>query len=304
MNNIKIGLVKGLNYFDYDDLINNFLDELGVSYITSGKTTKKTIEDGRNLLVDESCLSLKIFFGHIYEIIDKCDYVLVIRSPSIKKREMLCTNFYAIYDLASNLFPNKIMEINIDVNNNIKLSDGFIKFGCDLGFSKKKSKLSFNKALEKHLKNKDEKCDEYLNLLKSNKKKILLAGHNYNLNDDYICGEIKKMLKDNDIEILLSSYYENIKSERYKIISKDIYWSKNINILNVIADSKNYVDGIILISTFPCGPDSLVNEMVIRNTNIPILNLVIDELNDSGGILTRIESFIDIIKMEENNYEY
>ena len=60
---------------------------------------------------------------------------------------------------------------------------------------------------------------------------------------------------------------------------------------------KNKVDGIILLSTFPCGPDSLCNELIVRNIkNIPILTLIIDDINSNTGIITRLESFTDIIK--------
>lgn len=303
MNNIKIGLANGLNYLDYQDLVTVFLDELHIPYLVSNKTTKKTLEDGKSLVVDESCLALKLYFGHLVELKDKCDYLLVIRSPSIRKKEMLCTNFYALYDLANNLFPNKVIELNIDACNNIDLKDAFINLGKRLGYSKKKSQLAFNKAYEFYLNEKEKKYENNIKLFRSKKKKIMLVGHNYNLFNDYICGDVKKILKDNEIETILSSSLEIINSDRYKMISKDIYWSKNKDILNVIANFKNYVDGFILISVFPCGPDSLVNEMIIRKVNKPILNLVIDELNDIGGITTRVESFIDILKMEEKNYE-
>ncbi len=57
----------------------------------------------------------------------------------------------------------------------------------------------------------------------------------------------------------------------------------------------NKIDGLILLTTFPCGPDSLTNEMCIRKLNIPLTNIIIDELNGEAGLQTRIESFIDII---------
>jgi len=303
MKQIKIGLVNGLNYYDYKDLINNFLNELHISYITSNKTTKKTIENGKKLLVDECCLSLKIFFGHICDLKDKCDYILVIRSPSIERDEFMCINFYALYDLANNIFPDKIIDLNIDLNHNINLKKSFINLGKKLGFNQKKCSCAFDKAYNMDLKNRDYKYNEVLQLLKSSKKKILLIGHAYNLFDNYISSDIKKILKDLNVEILLSCYLEGIKSDRYKSISKDINWSKNIKLLNVIMEFRNYIDGIILISTFPCAIDSLVNEMIIRKSNIPILDLTIDEINDIGSITKRIEEFLDNIKMEKK-YEY
>ena len=59
------------------------------------------------------------------------------------------------------------------------------------------------------------------------------------------------------------------------------------------------VDGIILMSAFPCGPDSLVNEMLTRRVHDkPMLQLVMDVQDGEAGMETRLESFIDIIHMK------
>ena len=63
------------------------------------------------------------------------------------------------------------------------------------------------------------------------------------------------------------------------------------------------MDGIILISSFPCGPDSLSNEMILRKVKgIPMISIIRDELNSTTGLITRLESFIDLIK--ERKYAY
>ena len=52
---------------------------------------------------DEACLALKMYLGHIIDLKDKCDYILVPRMYSIKKNEQVCTNFNCLYDLVNNL---------------------------------------------------------------------------------------------------------------------------------------------------------------------------------------------------------
>ncbi len=299
MRKIKIGIVNGLLNYEYNYLIERFLEELNVSYTCSSKTNKKTLEDGKKFLVDESCLSMKIYFGHIYELLDKCDYILVMRCPSMRKKEMMCTNFYASFDLANNIFSNKIIELNIDINNHISLKKAFLNLGKRLCFSKHDTKRAFEIAYHDHLKRKEKLYDEQQLLLKSDKKKILLVGHSYNLLDDYIIKDIKDILHENNFEILLSTNFKEDNSKKYRYISNDVYWSSSIDILNAIMEYSKDVDGIILVSSFPCGPDSLVNEMIMRKIDKPILNLVIDEANDNGGVVTRVESFIDIINMKE-----
>ena len=90
---------------------------------------------------------------------------------------MMCTNFYALYDLANNLFPNKILALNIDVKNDITLEKAFVKLGKSLGYSKQKSKRAFTIASEYYHKKRKKENDEQLIKLQDQKKKILLVGH-------------------------------------------------------------------------------------------------------------------------------
>ena len=48
------------------------------------------------------------------------------------------------------------------------------------------------------------------------------------------------------------------------------------------------------------GPDSMVNEMIIRKfTGLPILNIVLDNQDGTAGLETRLESFTDILKLKK-----
>ena len=63
---------------------------------------------------------------------------------------------------------------------------------------------------------------------------------------------------------------------------------------------KDRADGLILLSAFPCGPDSMTNELLTRRLHdIPILNLVLDAQTGTAGIETRLESFLDIIQFKQ-----
>ena len=49
---------------------------------------------------------------------------------------------------------------------------------------------------------------------------------------------------------------------------------------------------------------SLVNELLLRKiNNIPMTNILIDELSASTGLETRLESFVDIIKERRDEDE-
>lgn len=297
---MTIGLPRSLFYYRYQTLIRTFLNELDIDYIISDPSNKKILEEGKKLAPEESCISLKLFLGHIKNLQGKCDYILIPRLESIKKGEKICTNFYLLYDLVNNIFSENIIDMNINETKNLSEKNAFIELGMSLGFSYNKSNTAYKHAKEKEKKVKTNNLLKQTNILNNENKKVLLAGHPYNIYDEYLSKPIINLLKEHNIDIVYSDIYDkkNIEKE-VKEISEDIYFTKNKEIMGAISKYKNNVNGIILITAFPCGPDSIANELIIRKIkNIPILNIIIDELNSDTGIATRLESFIDIINKE------
>lgn len=135
-------------------------------------------------------------------------------------------------------------------------------------------------------------------VLKTNNTKILLAGHPYNLYDDLIGQTVSKYLLENNISLIYSDRINhNIIDEECMKLSTDIHWTHSKEVVASINYYHDKVDGIIIISSFPCGPDSLSNELVARKIkNVPTIKLIFEDLNSEVGIITRLESFIDILK--------
>ena len=263
----------------------------------SPQTNKEILENGKKLLVDEACLSLKIYMGHVNYLVDKVDYILVPRIVSLEKNMKLCTNFSALYDIVRNTFDINILNYNIDLDKNISEEDAFIKMGIQLGFSKSLSKNAYLNAKKEEYKIK--KIDYLLqkNKLNKDKKKILLVAHPYNLRDNYLGKVIIDIVRELNVDVIYADIFDpDCDKNLYKNISPRLYWTYNQELLNSIELYKNSVDGIILMSAFPCGPDSLVNDMCLRTVEKPIINIIMDELTSKEGLQTRIESFIDIIK--------
>lgn len=304
MNKITIGIPMALNYYRDYVLWKNFFEYLGIKVITSAPTNKITISNGSKYLVDEACLSLKVFMGHVEYLKDKCDYVLVPRLNCVKKGQKLCTNFTAIYDLCNNVFKDiKFLNYNIDVDKGKSELEAFLVMGKELGFSYLKTLRAYNQAVLQSQKYYKEKLKSFENKLNENKLKILIVGHPYNINDSFIGKGITDYLIKEGCTVLLSDIYDvNYDEKDANFISKKLYWTYNRELMAVISKYKNKIDGIVLLSTFPCGPDSLCNELIIRRVkNIPILNLIVDGGDQDAGLITRLESFLDIIKIRKEH---
>lgn len=297
MSKLKIGIPRSLFYYYYKDIWEEFFKHIDVELVISPKTNKVIMNDGIKYSNDEMCLSLKNFIGHVSYLIDKCDYILIPRVDNYGTDNQTCTNFLAIFDIINNLFDVKILNYNIDLNNKETEEKGLINIGIDLGYSYKYLKRIYKLSLKKIKEKEELKIKKNVNKLNSDKIKILLVGHPYNLYDELFGKQIVKMLEKNDLEIIYSDLFDKEKTnELSKQLACNLYWKYSKENIGCIPIALNKIDGIIFLSSFPCGPDSLVNELVIRKIKIPFLNLILDDLDSLTGIETRIESFIDILE--------
>ena len=256
------------------------------------------MELGNANSVDEMCMSLKNYIGHVVYLKDKVDYIVIPRIDNYGISNQTCTNFLSLYDIITNLIDTKILNYNICLSNGETEYKGFLKMGKQLNKKRKeiknaylRSKIEENNKLDKQIRN------NMHNLL-SKKIKILLIGHPYNLYDELVGIPIIKYLEKNNIEIIYGDKFDNIKTNELSYnLSKECYFKYNKENIGSIELCKGMIDGIIFLTSFPCGPDSLVNELVIRKIDIPYLNLIIDDLDSNVGLITRLESFTDILRM-------
>lgn len=306
---MKIGIPRALLTYEYPILYTKFFELLGIEVVLSDETNDKIMDDGIKLSVDEACLASKLFLGHVNNLIEKSkkekiDYIFIPRIGFFGKKETVCVKFYALIDICKNIFDFNFLSLNVDKKTGDNELIAFIKLGKKL----KKSDIEIIKAYiaAKRLQKMYDlrKYTEQVKNLEANKnKKILIVAHPYIQQDKLLGIPLVEYLKKNNINIL----YANINSSkvfnnkynkfRYRKISKAIYWRHNKELLNGIVEYKDKVDGVIYLSVFPCGTDSLTNDISIRKTNdIPTLNIVLDEQKANAGIITRLESFIDIIE--------
>ena len=87
MNTTKVGIPRALFYYQYYPLWKTFFEELGAEIVLSDRTTKSIMDEGSKTCVDEACLPIKIFHGHVMNIKDKVDYLFIPRFTSVSRNE-------------------------------------------------------------------------------------------------------------------------------------------------------------------------------------------------------------------------
>lgn len=301
---MKIGIPRALLYYKYEKLWTTFFDEVGIEYIISPETNKEIVNAGANLAIDETCLPTKILLGHVDWLKDKCDYIFLPR-VEFAYRGQMCTKFLAQIDLVKNTFRDDNLQLlfyNLAKKGPKAEYKAFKKMGKFLKLKKSAVKFAYFTAKQAQLYYEMFRTQSQLQLLATSRKnKVLVVAHAYNIGDKFVGEPIIRALKQLNCDPIIAEYFsvhECIKAAPQ--ISKTLPWSYNQHLVGAIALYQDQVDGIVILTTFPCGPDSMVNEMIIRKiTNKPILTLTMDTQDGSAGIETRLESYVDILNFKK-----
>jgi predicted nucleotide-binding protein (sugar kinase/HSP70/actin superfamily) len=276
----------------------SFLEDLNCEVVVSPNTNKAIMDTGENYSIDESCTSAKIFMGHVSWLIGKCDYILIPRIESYANGDTVCTKFYALYDICRSTFPEaKFICYNVDYAHHQTEWKAYKQLGEALGasvFHTRRAYLNAKNELTVYEKILQSNQDD---LIHSDNLKVLIVSHPYNIYDEMLGTPIIRFLKDLNVDVFFADIPDSADMcAKSKHLSRSMYWHYNKEIVGSISHYESIIDGIIFLTTFPCGPDSLTVELLLRKIKgIPMTNLVVDSNTGEAGLHTRIESFIDII---------
>lgn len=316
---IKIGIPRGLWFYDYYPLWKTFYEELGAQVILSRATNKQILDQGVKNTVDEACLPVKIFNGHVMDLKDRVDYIFLPKMMSVYEREYICPKFSGLPEMVAHSIKDlpPLIDVEINFNKSRKnLDETIYQFGYYMTKDHGKIKRAYAKALESYTKYKDTIRKGYLPMdgvlkdykLSECRKKIAVVGHTYNLYDSYSSMNLLAKLNENQVAVIVPEMLDfNIINEYAGELDKKMFWSFGRKLLGTamyLADNKE-VDGVIYLSSFGCGIDSIIQDLFERKSRregkIPFLLLTIDEHTGEAGINTRIEAFLDMIEWRKKH---
>ncbi len=295
-----VGIPRALLYHKYGDLWTAFFETLGVDTVVSPPTNRAILERGSRLAVDETCLPMKIFLGHVDSLMSQADYVLVPRVASLHRGETTCVKFLGAYDVARNSIPDaRLIEYDVDVANGKRhateirrLGRGFERNPAKVGYAYMRARREANRLhSERALGNEQAALEPGL--------KVLVVGHPYNIYDEMIGAPVVSILREQGAAVLAAELADASRAKTLSArLSRDVPWTFNKELLGAVEHYREYVDGIVFLVTFPCGPDSLMTELCVRRLEgMPTLVLVLDELQGEAGLRTRLESFVDLLRL-------
>ncbi len=320
-SNLNIGIPRAISYYNNYPFYYGFFSKLGIEIILSDKTTTETINNGSKYVVSDTCLPIKVFVGHVINLLDKgCEKIFIPSIQSTDYKINNCSKIRGLPEIIRNVLdkPFQIIEPTLDKTEGIGLKTFCFDIAKEFGITDKnliESAISYgwniyNKFCEmtksgipqqEALKN---AINE--NIIKKNVElvrpiSVVIMAHGYNLFDERISLNLINKLEKMGVKVFTSlNITRNEAINSIHELGEIQYWANELDLTGTAAYYmlNKKVDGIIALSAFGCGPDSLMVDEIqyhAKERNMPMLHLTIDEHTGEAGFITRIEAFIDML---------
>ena len=134
---------------------------------------------------------------------------------------------------------------------------------------------------------------------------VVVMAHGYNLYDERLSMRLLDKLEKMGVKAFTA--LDITREQQLNSINElgEIqYWANELDLTGTAAYYllNNNVDGIIALSAFGCGPDSLMVDEIQYHAgerNMPMIHLTIDEHTGEAGFVTRLEAFVDMLSRKK-----
>ncbi len=322
---MRVGIPRALYYYDYYPLWATFFTCLGAEVVTSRSTSKQTLDSGAKAAVDEACLPVKVFYGHVLELAPEVDMIFLPRLVSVEPRTYTCPKILGLPDMIRQNINPLPRLIDVCVNLRVKQREIYrVVYEVGSLFSRNpvviwrayreglgrlrhyrsllREGLSPSEAMER-ISNRESSMNQHAAGEQTPSLRVALLGHPYNIYDRQISFDLLRRLRGWGVEVVTPEMVPEAAREReMERLPKDLFWSPGRRVLGSGLHFINNggVNGIVQVVSFGCGPDSMVGEILEREARrrktVPFLTLFMDEHTGEAGVVTRLEAFMDMVK--------
>ncbi len=338
---MKIGFPRALFYYDYFPFWAGFFHSLSIEVVTSPPTHRQIMEQGLKKASDETCLPLKLLAGHI-QALKKVDAIFLPRMVSVDPDSYNCPKFLGIPESLLPAVPSGIPVLTVTLNwrkGKRQVLKDLQVFGVELGKGKAdiKKALTLGQKWQKRYQDSsgtgwdfEESIREIESTTKGvadsqkgksipkkipvmaqdpNRLRIALVGHSYLTHEPYANLNLLGRLHEK-AEVELVQHVKQEEADTHLLgLRKKLFWSHAKQIFGAgnkfVIDPK--IDGIIYLSCFGCGTDSMVQELLARfarERHKPYMMITLDEHSGEAGLVTRLEAFLDMVERRKVHEGY
>lgn len=296
---------------EYTDLFKDFLENLGGKVILPPKITDKTIKIGTRYSSEMMCFPYKVTLGNFIELLEKnpqVDYLLMYDSQG----RCRFRHYYILQKQTLERLGFKTKMLALNLKNLLNLPKII---------NPKLTKLQIIQRyfwLYKQIKQQSGQ-----NELSKDKPNILIIGEIYTCLEPAVNYHLEERLEKFGVNFinsvnLLSFLIDSVKNMISYTFFRDKYYLKAKTYLNGpigghglenIASLFKYVeggvvDGAIWLRPLSCMPETTIDPIIktiSQEKGVPLLIFDIDESNFALSIETRLETFIEQVKLDYEN---
>ncbi|MBM4322495.1 MAG: hypothetical protein FJ115_02955 [Deltaproteobacteria bacterium] len=320
----RIGIPRALLFYRYFPFWEAFFQTLNFEVVVSRPSHRGLIEEGFKFADDDTCIPMKMAFAHTINIKEQIDFLFLPRLLSLDGKTCACPRLAGLPEMLKYSIPNlpTILDPYVDERHrNSTLFQSFSEMALTLGKKSKGIKQAFQEGEKAyfHSKKRMEKGEKNPELFGkaiekdplNNKerlgKKVAVVGHPYCLYDPYFNFDLLKILQQSQVFVYTQEMIpKEVIDLEIRGFEKDVYWDSGREILGA---SLHYlhttqIDGLIYLTCFSCGVDSMIEPLVKHRIEedgkILYLCLMIDEHTGPTGLLTRVEAFLETLERKKS----
>lgn len=319
----KIGIPRALAYYAYYPMWKTFFEELDCEVVVSPETNKEILDWGVEETVNDACIPIKLFHGHVSALRGQVDYIFLPRliSMNTEKTVTFCPKFLGLPDMVA--ASQKNLPQLLDMRFNFKKGNkqgfkGFYEIGRKLGSGYWTIRKAFGKALQAQYEYEKLLAERYtpvevLSYLyeggdlpehQDYELKFAVLGYPYTVHDRFLSVDLIRQLRKMGVNPLTAEMVSaRALALQAQKLPKDLFWTFSNQVIRsaLYYLDEEKVDGIIHVTAFGCGPDAMVDKLIeleakARDT-VPFIPISVDEHTGEAGVQTRLEAFVDMIKL-------
>ncbi len=312
-NGPRIGIPRAGLFHDLYPFWYTLLSRLGADVVLSDRTSQPIIHRGAEVSVAETCFPIKVFLGHVLNLLEKnVDYIWlpsIINLPANDKRmndSFVCPYMQSLaYTTRSAVdFSQYEVEVLQPVLYLAEDSRQWVKALKPLGKRLGKSQADIANAvaeaitaLEEFQSQCSQRGEEVLAKLEGDTPAIVVVGRSYNTCDPGSNLELPRKLRNMGV---LAIPMDFLPLEKVTLPGDwfNMYWRYGQKILSaseLIADDERL--NALYLTNFGCGPDSFLSRFFSERLGTkPMLTIEVDEHSADAGIITRCEAYLDSLQ--------
>jgi predicted nucleotide-binding protein (sugar kinase/HSP70/actin superfamily) len=291
---LRIGVPRSILHFEFGGAVERFLQTLGVEVLVSPHTNREIFSAGKRLVIDELCFPIKVFVGHVAHLAAQNVNRIVI--PVIvgheNDRMFPCHPRSRLADIVCALgvcSRDRLLTPAFRFDCAGLTEDGFLELGRMLGFPEAASASALTQARRQAS---PEGCEQ-----RPGGPTIGVVGRPYVVEDAWMTNQLVERLTSLGCRIMTEGadaridYAPDGTGLHFALAARTVTLARTF-------DADPSVDGILFLLPFNCGPDGDIARHLNLTIDTPMLTLVLDELQSSAGLVTRLEAFVDLVSRE------